>query len=106
MGNEKNADSNDSVENIEKVKIFDKGIDNYKDPVTYGEFQLSYRTGEIKSPFVPNQEPLSMEMQDFYNSIKTRENPVSNCDIALSVVEIIEKAEQSYKEDSKFINIY
>jgi len=104
IGSKKMLIYND-LENIEKIKIFDKGIDNYQDPKSYGEFQLSYRTGDIRSPFISNHEPLLMEMQDFYNSIKTRENPVSNSDIALSVVKIIEKAEQSYKEDSRFIMI-
>jgi len=102
IGSKKMLIYND-LENIEKIKIFDKGIANYHDPISYGEFQLSYRTGDIRSPFISNHEPLSMEMQDFYNCIKTRENPVSNSDIALSVVKIIEKAEQSYKEDSRFI---
>ena len=39
----------DDTESVEKVKIFDQGVD-YKDPETFGEFQLSYRTGGIYSP--------------------------------------------------------
>ncbi len=33
----------------EAIKIYDRGVD-YKDPETFGEYHLSYRSGDILSP--------------------------------------------------------
>ena len=33
----------------EPVRVFDRGVE-YRDPETFGEYQLSYRSGDIRSP--------------------------------------------------------
>ncbi len=48
----------------EPVRVFDHGV-IYKDPETFGEYQLSYRTGDILSPKVETYEPLVKELEDF-----------------------------------------
>ena len=48
----------------EPVRIFDHGV-VYKDPETFGEYHLSYRTGDILSPKVDSYEPLVQELEDF-----------------------------------------
>src|SRR6185436_7011923 len=58
----------DDTEAVEKVKIFDRGVD-YKDPETFGEFQLAYRTGDILSPKLDTFEPLAMETLEFLTAI-------------------------------------
>ena len=52
----------------EPVRIFDSGV-VLKDPETFGEYQLSYRTGDIVSPRIDAAEPLSLELRDFCDSI-------------------------------------
>src|SRR5213596_2361257 len=52
----------------ESVRIFDAGA-SIPDPETFGEYQLSYRTGDIVSPRVEATEPLSLELADFAKSI-------------------------------------
>src|SRR5215207_10697487 len=47
----------------ESVRIFDSGA-SIPDPETFGEYQLSYRTGDIVSPRVDAAEPLSLELAD------------------------------------------
>ena len=54
----------DDTENVEKVKIFDHGVD-FEDPEDFGEFQLSYRTGDIVAPKIPGTEPLWLEAKHF-----------------------------------------
>ena len=41
----------DDTQGDEKVKIFDRGVDLIKDPEGFGEYQLTYRTGDIVSQF-------------------------------------------------------
>ena len=38
----------DDLEPVEKVKVFDRGVD--RQPASFGEFQLTYRSGDILEP--------------------------------------------------------
>ena len=44
-------------------------------PETFGEYQLTYRTGDIVSPHVAAAEPLFLELSDFCTAIRTGEEP-------------------------------
>lgn len=84
----------DDTESVEKVKIFDQGVD-YKDPETFGEFQLSYRTGGIFSPKVENTEPLSLEAAHFIKCVATGACPITPGIAGRSVVAALEAAQRS-----------
>jgi len=84
----------DDTEHLEQVKLFDKGV-NFKDPDTFGEYQLSYRTGDIVSPKLESFEPLQAEVTDFLSSIIQRRRPRSDGEAGLRVVRILEAAERS-----------
>jgi predicted dehydrogenase len=84
----------DDTENIEKVKIYDQGV-SYKDPESFGEFQLSYRTGDIVSPKISSAEPLMIELDHFFDCIKTGKTPSSDGRSGLRVVQALEAAEKS-----------
>ena len=83
----------DDVSN-EPVRIFDSGV-LLSDPQSFGEFQLSYRTGDIVSPAVPAAEPLQLEMADFCNAIRTGESPRSSVHVGVEVVKMIEAVDVS-----------
>jgi predicted dehydrogenase len=80
----------------EPVRIFDHGV-VYKDPETYGEYHLSYRTGDILSPKVDSSEPLSEEMIDFVGAIRSGGKTVSSAQLARSVVCLTEAADESLR---------
>jgi predicted dehydrogenase len=80
----------------EPVRIFDHGV-VYKDPETYGEYHLSYRTGDILSPKVDSAEPLSEEMADFVGAIRTGGGTVASAQLARSVVCLTEAADESLR---------
>ena len=44
----------------EPVRLFDSGV-VYRDPETFGEYHLSYRSGDILSPKIETHEPLVLE---------------------------------------------
>jgi len=54
---------------IEPLRIFDHGV-VYRDPETFGEFHLSYRTGDIVSPKLDTAEPIALELEDFFGLIR------------------------------------
>jgi predicted dehydrogenase len=81
----------------EKVKIYDSGVD-FEDPHDYGEFLLTYRSGDIHSPTLSNREPLRMEMEHFLECIRERKKPLTDGYKALRVIKAIEMAERSFQE--------
>ncbi len=78
----------------EPVRIFDSGV-LLKDPESFGEYTLTYRTGDIVSPHVQPAEPLSLELQDFCAAIRTGTTPRSSAALGLEVVRIIEAVDAS-----------
>jgi len=78
----------------EPVRIFDSGA-HLPDPGTFGEHQLSYRTGDILSPKVDIAEPLSLQLADFCQSIRTGTKPRSSAGLGLDVVRITEAVDRS-----------
>lgn len=94
----------DDTENIEKVKIYDKGVD-YKDPETFGEYQLSYRAGDVVSPRLDTFEPLHMQMSHFIECCLTGKKPRTDGYSGLRVVKVLEAAEESLRRSSAVVEI-
>jgi predicted dehydrogenase len=80
----------------EPVRVFDRGVE-YQDPETFGEYHLSYRTGDILSPNLETFEPLSMELFDFANAIRTGARLESHTSLARDVVCLTEAADLSLR---------
>jgi predicted dehydrogenase len=78
----------------EPVRIFDSGAD-LQDPQTFGEYQLTYRTGDILSPKVAVTEPLALQLTDFCDAIRNGTTPRSSAELGLDVVRIIETVDRS-----------
>jgi len=83
----------------EQVRIFDRGVESLP-PQTFGEFQLSYRSGDVLTPRIPADEPLRLEVQDFVSSIRDGHEPKSNAQLGYDVVQMIEAAETSLEYNS------
>ena len=64
-------------------------------PETFGEYRLTYRTGDIVSPRIDAAEPLSLELRDFCESVSTGSAPRSSAALGLDVVRMIEAVDQS-----------
>ncbi len=78
----------------EAIRIFDRGV-VYKDPETFGEYHLSYRTGDILSPKLSHEEPLALQVGDFIGALRTGAVPEHGLDLAVDVVCLTEAAEES-----------
>lgn len=78
----------------EPVRLFDRGV-VYRDPETFGEYHLSYRSGDVISPRIESHEPLSLELGDFVEAIQKGDQMQFHTAVARSVVRIVEAADQS-----------
>jgi predicted dehydrogenase len=87
----------DDTEPVEKVKVFDHGAE-FKEPESFAEFQMVYRTGDIISPKIGNAEPLRLEAEHFLDCIGNGHNPITNGEMGLRVVAVLEAADASLRE--------
>jgi predicted dehydrogenase len=76
----------DDMELERKLTIYDKGFDEKAD--SYGEYIT--RAGEIRSPRVPNSEPLRLECEHFVQCIREGTLPLSDGESGLRVVRVLE----------------
>jgi predicted dehydrogenase len=89
---------------VEPVRIFDHGV-VYKDPETFGQYQLSYRTGDIVSPKVEAAEPIAHELEDFVSSVQSGGEPAASGELALNVVRLVEATEISMAEAGRQVSV-
>ncbi len=93
----------DDVSN-EPVRIFDSGV-MVRDPESFGEYRLTYRTGDILSPRIDVAEPLLLELDDFRSSIVNGSTPRSSRELGLEVVRMIEAVDASLEHDGGRVNV-
>ena len=79
----------DDTESSEKVKVYDSGVILHK-PESFGEFQLTYRVGDMVAPRLNNVEPLVLEMEHFLQCIETGSQPNTSGAFGLQVVQVLE----------------
>jgi len=87
----------DDVESLEKVRIYDKGVEPPPYTNTFGDFQFAYRYGDITIPNIRFTEPLRLECNHFLECISTHKRPQTDGYNGLRVLQIIEAAEESLR---------
>ena len=81
----------------EKIRIYDKGVTAQKYYDTFGEFQFSYRYGDIQIPRIEEKEPLFCECEHFVNCIKSGQTPNTDGVNGARVVSVLEAANYSLR---------
>jgi predicted dehydrogenase len=79
----------------DSVRIYDRGLDFSEPPANFGEYRLTYRTGDMVAPRIQALEPLGQELADFAAAIRDGSMPVSNSHLGLEIVLGLEALEQS-----------
>jgi predicted dehydrogenase len=85
----------DELEPLEKIKIYDKGIDAPGYHTEFGEFAYSYRYGDTYSPRLVEEEPLKAECRHFVDCVARGERPRTDGVNGLEVVRVLEAAQKS-----------
>jgi len=95
----------DDVEPIQKIRIFDTRVEAPPHYDTFAEFHFSYHYGDMYSPAVKQIEPLKIECQHFVDCIKSGAKPVTGGLEGLRVVQVVEAACESLKNDGAKVPI-
>ena len=90
---------------VDKLKLFDVGIDFDCKESVLGRAPISYRENGWVSLPVADDEPLFKEIEDFYESILSSRRPVSDIESAIGVMNLLDKARESANHGATHIFI-
>lgn len=92
------------LESVEKIRVFDTGINiAHNDVEGRRRTLIQYRTGDMLAPMIPNSEALSAEVSHFAECIKEKKRPLSDGVAGWGVVQILEASESSVKAGGRRI---
>ena len=89
----------------EKIRIYDKGVDVAPYYDTFGEFQFSYRYGNVMIPRIDEAEPLKLECEHFVDCIRNGNTPRTDGLSGLRVVSVLEAAAHSIKNSGAMVPV-
>jgi predicted dehydrogenase len=104
LGGSKKTILYDDMENSEKVKVYDRGID-LTTPDGMRDALISYRLGDMWAPRLDASEALSCMAGEFIAAIKDGRPPLTNGQSGLNVVRILEAAEMSIKHRGREVKL-
>lgn len=88
----------DDLDPLERVRIFEKGVapvNTTPSPSSYGEYQYSFRDGDIISPKVEINEPLKAQCNHFLDCVIRDEKVLTDGEAGYQNVKILEAANRS-----------
>ncbi len=85
----------DDTEGPEAVRVYDHGIADHR-PASYGEFQLSYRHGDVWIPRLETAEPLRSEWEHFLECVETRTVPRTDGGQGFQIVALLEATDRAF----------
>jgi predicted dehydrogenase len=88
----------DDLEPSEKIKIYDKGITLNNGPEGVYQMLVGYRTGDMWAPQLNTNEALRVEAAHFLECIEQAKQPLTDGNMGLQVVRILEAATRSLRQ--------
>jgi predicted dehydrogenase len=85
----------DDMENSEKVKVYDRGVDVVDSIGGIYSLLVQYRMGDMYSPKLDTREALRVEVEHFRDCILEGRSPITDGRMGLRVVELLEAAQKS-----------
>lgn len=103
VGGDKKMILYNDLEATEKIKIYDTGFEVQE--MSQHNLRVDYRVGDVYIPKLESKEALSGVVSDFVNASKTGVEPLSNFNLGLEVVEVLEAAQKSIKNNGTMVEI-
>jgi len=94
----------DDMENFEKIKVYDSGVD-IKSTEGIHEALVQYRIGDMFSPKINQSEALALGARECIDAIKQNRQPLTSGYDGLEVVKLLEASDKSLKNMGKIVEI-
>jgi len=88
----------DDLNNLEHIRVFEKGVTHQQEADSYGEFRLLMRDGDIISPKVEASEPLKNQALHFLDCIEKGQVPLTDGQNGLDVARVLVAVDKSLKK--------
>jgi predicted dehydrogenase len=87
------------LNSLEQVRVFEKGVQlmETNEPLSYGEYRLHIRDGNILSPRVEVTEPLKEQCRHFLHCVTTKERPITDGWAGGDVLRVLEAIDRSIR---------
>ena len=85
----------DDLKTEQRLKVHDKGVTAMTDGADLTAVPMSYRHGDIVSPYLEMNEPLRVEDEHFVTCVQTGLRPLTDGESGLEVVLVLEAAQRS-----------
>ncbi len=95
----------DDLEADEKIKIYNKRVEEVKEKSEFYKLQVKYHTGDILVPVVEMTEALRLETEHLVDCINNGTTPINGGKEGLEVVRILEASDKSLQQGGKEIEI-
>ena len=95
----------DDMQASEKIKVYDSGISFTDDPAKIYQLRVGYRTGDMLAPKLDTSEALRVEGEHFVGCIDSGGTPITDGQLGLRVVELIEAATSSMRGKGETVYI-
>ena len=95
----------DDTEPLEKLKIYDARVEVPPHYDTFAEFTYSYHYGDSYVPYIKQDEPLKLECAHFLECIAEGGVPITNGQLGLEVVKILEASSKSLRHQGASVNL-
>lgn len=89
------CNSGDKTLNIYNTSV-DVGLRKHESNVSYGDHLLSYKYGDVISPYIPNGEPMKNEAEEFLACIDSGTAPLADGNLGLSVVKTMTAMKKAF----------
>jgi predicted dehydrogenase len=95
----------DDTEPSEKVKVYDRKVKVMHSPESEYKPNYDYRIGDMWVPKLDLAEALQYVCQEFVEAIRKHRKPVSDGEFAVKIVNILEAAKKSIKNNGKIVKL-
>lgn len=103
IGGSKKMVSYNDVEPVEKIKVYNHGVDiDFEKDTT---FEPIYRSGDVMIPWLNNNEALADETLHFIECIREKKEPLTNGRSGVDVMRTIEAAHESIKNNGAVVTL-
>ena len=104
VGGDKKMLVYDDMENFEKIKVYDSGVD-FDTAESIHEALIQYRIGDMFSPKINQTEALALGAQEFISAINENRKPLTSGKDGLDVVRILEASDISIKNNGEIVEL-
>jgi predicted dehydrogenase len=105
VGSDRRVVFND-LNGIEQVRVFEKSVKaTATEPLTYGEYQLQIRDGDIVSPRIEVSEPLKNQCRHFLECVMTDVTPMTGGRDGERVVRVLEAIDRSLRSNGTPVEV-